>query len=434
MTQYAVGSIKPNPFRHISRYPIRRDKVAALRESLRTTGFWGNIVARLNNGKPEIAYGHHRLVALKEEYGPKRKVELIIRNLSDEAMLQMMARENMEEWGTSAVVEHETIRAVVEAYAEGKVDLAAPKTKIKADLRYAPSFVLGSGERPVSHRPYTAETIGTFIGWVEPLSGRATAKVKDSLSALEFMEQGLLRESDFEGLTTMQAHAVVEEARKAREQRQRTARIHAREAKAAEEAAKKAEKRRVEAEKQRERQEVAAKKAADADKKRRAKDAAAELAKEAEAARKAKEQAARRQQAAERKQQSFQREGREQAAKVGKAVSKSLRSGQKGYKEASEVAAKVDTKREEKPPRNINDFATRVCSVLLRLLDPDRDSLAGRLAVLIQYRDSLTDRTRTEVATTLMGLSTRAANYAVQIDPTVAARRAKALPAKMRRR
>ena len=431
MTQYAVGSIQANPFRHITRYPIRRDKVAALRESLRTTGFWGNIVARVNNGKPEIAYGHHRLIALKEEYGPNRKVDLIIRKLNDEAMLQIMARENMEEWGTSAIVEHETIRAVVEAYAEGKIELRGMSSKAR-DVRYAPSFLPGAGDAHPAHA-YTAETIAEFLGWQEP-RGQAQRKVVDGLSALQFIQEGLLKESDFEGLSTTEARAVISEARKAREQRDRTARIHAREAKAAEEAAEKAEKRREQAEKDRKWHEAEAKKAADADKKRRAKEAAAELAKEAEAARKAKEQAARRQQAAKRKQQTFQREGREQAAKVGKAVSKSLRSRETRYKQASKVAAEVDTKRQEKPPRNINDFATRVCSMLLRVLDPDRDGLAGRLAVLIQYRDSLTDRTRSEVATTLMGLSTRAANYAVQIDPIAAARSAKALPAKTRRR
>src|SRR6266853_986608 len=121
MALYAIKDIKPNPFRHISRYPIRREKVAALRESLRKTGFWDNVVARANNGKVEIAYGHHRLVALKEEFGANHKVNLIIRDLDDEHMIQIMARENMEEWGTSASVEQETIRAVVEAYAEGLI-------------------------------------------------------------------------------------------------------------------------------------------------------------------------------------------------------------------------------------------------------------------------------------------------------------------------
>jgi ParB-like chromosome segregation protein Spo0J len=149
MALYAIKDIKANPFRHIARYPIRREKVAALRESLRKTGFWDNVVARAKDGKAEIAYGHHRLVALKEEYGPNHKVELIIRKLDDEAMIQIMARENMEEWGTSASVEQETIRAVVEAYGEGLITLpSVSKDAKKSQTRYAPSFIPGDADDP----------------------------------------------------------------------------------------------------------------------------------------------------------------------------------------------------------------------------------------------------------------------------------------------
>lgn len=41
-------------------------------------------------------------------------------------MLQVTARENMDEWGTSAAVEQETVRAVVEAYAADKISLPTP--------------------------------------------------------------------------------------------------------------------------------------------------------------------------------------------------------------------------------------------------------------------------------------------------------------------
>src|SRR5205085_8309072 len=130
----------------------------ALRESMRTTDFWDNIVARARNGKAEIAYGHHRLAALKEEYGPNHKVNLIVRDLDDEHMIQIMARENMEEWGTSASVEQETIRAVVEAFAEGLIELPPVSKDIqKSNIRYAPSFTPGEVDVVVARRqrPYT---------------------------------------------------------------------------------------------------------------------------------------------------------------------------------------------------------------------------------------------------------------------------------------
>src|SRR5262252_1711227 len=183
--KYAVADIRPNPFRHIDRYPIRADKVTALRESLRSTGFWDNVVARVRGGKPEIAYGHHRLAALKDEYGGREKVELIIRDLSDEQMLQIMARENMEEWGTSAMVEQETVRAVVEAYADGLIELPKlARSAHAAGLRYAPSFVPERRSTDNGDRPYTVIQIAQFLGWLKP-SGREQDKVGDALAALQ---------------------------------------------------------------------------------------------------------------------------------------------------------------------------------------------------------------------------------------------------------
>src|SRR2546421_12530110 len=104
MAQFAIKDIKANPFRHIERYPIHREKVAKLRESIRQTDFWDNVVGRSRDGKAEIAYGHHRLVALKEEFGPNHKVDLIIKKLPDATMIQIMAQENMQDGESDAAV------------------------------------------------------------------------------------------------------------------------------------------------------------------------------------------------------------------------------------------------------------------------------------------------------------------------------------------
>ena len=151
---FPLSKIKPNPFRYMDRYPIQRDKVEALKQSFRKTGFWENIVAREVKGDAEIAYGHHRLVALQEEIGQRGKVPLVIKDLNDEAMLQMMARENMDEWRTSAVVEQETVRAVVEVYAAGRVALPGiPKDTKRTVIRYAPSYVQGEEVTMESNAP-----------------------------------------------------------------------------------------------------------------------------------------------------------------------------------------------------------------------------------------------------------------------------------------
>jgi ParB-like chromosome segregation protein Spo0J len=158
--------------------------------------------------RSEIAYGHHRLVALQEELGKKVKVPLIIKDLNDEAMLQMMARENMDERRTSAVVEQETVRAVVDAYAGGKVTLPEiPKDTKRVVIRYAPSFVQGDETGEGEQRPYTATAIAEFLGWPDQ-------KIHSTLSALELIEHQVVKEEHFEGLTTKQAEALTTETRK----------------------------------------------------------------------------------------------------------------------------------------------------------------------------------------------------------------------------
>jgi ParB-like chromosome segregation protein Spo0J len=214
---FALNKIRPNPFRNIDRYPIQREKVEVLKESLRRTGFWENIVAREVKGEAQIAFGHHRLIALHEELGPKTKVPLIVKELDDEAMLQMMARENMEQWATSAVVEQETIRATIEAYAEGRVKLPEiSKDTKKAVIRCAPSFVQGDDSGDGAKNRYTAVTVAEFLGWPDH-------KVHSTLSALELIEQQVVKEEQFQGLSTKQAEALTTEVRKAKRSVEETA-------------------------------------------------------------------------------------------------------------------------------------------------------------------------------------------------------------------
>jgi len=144
MTKIAVTDLKPNPFRNIERYPISREKVDALKRSMKATTFWDNLLARKNGDGYEIAFGHHRLTALRE--AKTETIDIPVRKLSDTEMAQIMAHENMEEWGSSATVEQETVRAIVKGYADGKIELPKPTGITKGSLRFAPRF--GTGEPP----------------------------------------------------------------------------------------------------------------------------------------------------------------------------------------------------------------------------------------------------------------------------------------------
>jgi len=165
LRRFAIKNIGPNPFWNAQRYPIRPEKVDALRESIRTTGYWENIVARAVGGGAEIAHGHNRLEALRRELGDDHEIGLIIRDLSDEIMLQMMARENSENWDTSADFEIEIIRSTVEAWADGRVQLELPGPRTpESNLRWAPSFVAGGDLFRARGRPYTAKSVASFLG------------------------------------------------------------------------------------------------------------------------------------------------------------------------------------------------------------------------------------------------------------------------------
>ncbi len=114
-----VSRLKANPYRHIEKYPIDRDKVKALKISIGETSFWDNILARKANGNYEIAYGHHRLIAIQEL--KIRAVDLPVRDLDNATMIRIMANENLENWKMSPAVINETV-AVTKKFLDGELD------------------------------------------------------------------------------------------------------------------------------------------------------------------------------------------------------------------------------------------------------------------------------------------------------------------------
>lgn len=133
-----IKNLLPNPYRNIEAYPIDREKIRQLRNSIRETSFWDNILARPapKDGKYQIAYGHHRLVAIKEELGVDTVIDIPVRDLSDEDMLKIMANENMQEWSTDWRVIVETVRQakkfleehteIAKEYGKRYVEVGAP--------------------------------------------------------------------------------------------------------------------------------------------------------------------------------------------------------------------------------------------------------------------------------------------------------------------
>jgi ParB/RepB/Spo0J family partition protein len=111
-----VSAIRPNPFRHIEKYPILEEKVEALKTSISETEFWDNIVVRrASEGDKiayELAYGHHRLEALKA-LGIE-EIDIPVKDIEDAMMLKIMANENMDSWKSNPAVIMETVSAAKE--------------------------------------------------------------------------------------------------------------------------------------------------------------------------------------------------------------------------------------------------------------------------------------------------------------------------------
>jgi hypothetical protein len=201
----AVTELKPNPFRRMEHYPIVAEKVEALLNSITSTSFWDNLLARsAEDGEGyEIAYGHHRLAALKK--AGITEVDIPVRPLSDDDMVRIMAHENMQEWTSNASIEQETVRAVVEGFAAGRLHLPVVSPQA-GGFRQAPSFQLQKGVGSSSSQLYTIETIAEYLNW-------KPHKVKAALTALELIEQQLATPATFQGLSTKQAATLVTEVR-----------------------------------------------------------------------------------------------------------------------------------------------------------------------------------------------------------------------------
>lgn len=103
--------IDANPFRLIEQYPYVERKIEALLRSYLDVGCWPGIIARYAGNRYQIAFGHHRVEAARRM--ALNPIPIILRNLSDEQMLQFMGRENMEDYNADFLCMLETWEAAI---------------------------------------------------------------------------------------------------------------------------------------------------------------------------------------------------------------------------------------------------------------------------------------------------------------------------------
>lgn len=170
-----IKDLQPNPYRDIENYPINEDKVISLMDSISQTGFWDNILARKINGNIQIAYGHHRLEALKRVLKPEDVIDIPIKDLSDAIMIKIMANENKMEWETETTVIDETVR-VTKKFLDEHPEEMPEKPKRENPL------MSESGKGYV--KSPLAWQIANFLGWKE-MTVYTSMKRLDILDAVD---------------------------------------------------------------------------------------------------------------------------------------------------------------------------------------------------------------------------------------------------------
>jgi len=185
-----LKDILPNPFRDLKSNPLIEEKIEELVGSINLTGFWDNVVVRINsNNKPELAYGHHRLAAAIR--AKITEADFIVKDLSDAMMIQIMDSENRETYGSTPLSLIESVRAVVSSLAKGTIAPFVVDSKTNTQqVRYAPSFIPGIRPQVGDAYPYTALNVAAFLGRTKKKGGEAENCIVAALNALHLKEAG----------------------------------------------------------------------------------------------------------------------------------------------------------------------------------------------------------------------------------------------------
>jgi hypothetical protein len=344
MATFKLKDVKPNPFRRTEKYPLIAGKVEFLKTSIENTDFWENIIGREVDGKLEIAYGHHRLEALKALYPPTKEFDWRVKKLSDAKMIQIMAAENDDAYSCDPRALIESVRATVSAYAKGLItekEMPAPEGKINDTLlRHAPSFVAGACLPDAGKHPYTAITLGRFLGLTKKGGGgeQAATRLLTVLNALELNELGFLSDAILANCTTINSLEASMRQKDPLDVDVRSA-IEKRDIKRAMDARKVREKE--EAERARVRQEEERRKAAEARKKA---EEAQRLAEHEAAQEKAQKEA---EKEAKRKEQEAEHAKAEAKKKQDEVFQKAALAAKKKAEEAREKAQQEEKKRKQ---------------------------------------------------------------------------------------
>lgn len=198
---WKLSDVVSNPFQ---KFPLEEGRIEALTLAYGDDGkgYNENVLGRVRDGKLQIAYGHHRVEALRR-LGVK-EAEFIVQELSDADMLTKMITDNDPAYRRGMLDVIRYVHATVIAFAEGTFEKPIiDKHTSPAHLRYAPSFIAGLNNPPADGVPYTALHVARSLkmtasnghgGW------QANVLVTAALEALAMNETGYWTWRDIEGV------------------------------------------------------------------------------------------------------------------------------------------------------------------------------------------------------------------------------------------
>ena len=180
LIQVDISNIDPNPHRDLGKYPFVEGKIETLMHSMKGVGMWEGVIGRKKGKRFQLAFGHHRIEAARRLNF--KTAPLVIRELTDEEMVQFMGRENLEDFNAEFLIMLETWEAATNfrAAREKKVD---------------------------------AIDIARLLGWTTLGAAgydkmNQTARACDA--AYKLISGGHLRQADFDGLSVRAAVDVAE--------------------------------------------------------------------------------------------------------------------------------------------------------------------------------------------------------------------------------
>ena len=106
-----LEAVEYNPYRDLALDPINKDTVDKMKASITDLGFWGGLAVRKVGTKYQLAFGHHRLEALRELGWEKADLNVV--RYDEDQMVRAMVVENATQRGAEGGATIDSVAGIV---------------------------------------------------------------------------------------------------------------------------------------------------------------------------------------------------------------------------------------------------------------------------------------------------------------------------------